>query len=341
MHILEASPSLQRLSLAVDGPGAGRALAPLHPPFVQVPNTQPLLATTAILARLQDLRFDFLSDEAVPLLSALDERSLCLRKVMVGGSKRQLQDPEAALLALLRCLGDGLEEFRFHVELEAEMRPFLRDFLRTRLGATENQFRNRASLVSLVSNWPAFDDDGIRCIADNCPRLQTLLLDRCEYWTDAAVSTLAENLTELRHLRLRPSTMLSDRSLFALTEVSERFARLEIEPSYSMSSQMLDHLRQRLSPGAESLAGAMAGFNPLAMMGAVVGEVPPAQQAGAAPPAQQAGTAQGGQAPQVQRVGAAQLEERCLVILKGEDEEAEAVDSLKRCTVPHMDDIGW
>ncbi|CAE8590460.1 unnamed protein product, partial [Polarella glacialis] len=125
------------------------------------------------------------------------------------GVERELQDADNALATLLAKLGEGLEEFTLRVDVETERRPFLLGQLHGRLGALPSLWRGREALKVLDLNWNAFDDDGVRCLADCCPGLEVLVLDRAEWWTDAAVRHVVESLPSLRHFRLRSSAMLS------------------------------------------------------------------------------------------------------------------------------------
>jgi len=250
MALQEASCALEELELGlaggIRGKGVPRTLAPLDPPQVAVPRTQPLLANAAALASLRRLTFDFLSDDVLICLRDLDDRSLCLQSAKLSGLSRQLAEPDEALVLLLSKLGDGLEELELLVELEAEVRCFAQGVLHARIGQLPRQWQGREVLRLLALNWTAFDCEGVRCLVEHCPRLQTLWLDRSEYWTDATVSVIAEGLPELRHFRLRSSALLSDQALYTLAEAADRFASLELELSHSMSSYALDHLRQRL-----------------------------------------------------------------------------------------------
>mmetsp|Transcript_93321 Transcript_93321/g.273189 ORF Transcript_93321/g.273189 Transcript_93321/m.273189 type:complete len:663 (-) Transcript_93321:99-2087(-) len=253
-QLLEASPRLEELEIGiaqeVRGLGVARTFSALSPPHVALPSTQPLLANTSALTALRHLRFDFLSDDVLVCLRDLTDRSLCVQRAKFSGLKRQIAEPDEAMVLLLSKLGDGLEELEFLVEFEAEMRPFARGFLHTRIGQLPGQWREREALRSLTLNWTAFDCEGVQCIVENCPRLHTLLLDRSEYWTDATVDVVVEGLPELQHFRLRGSTLLSDRALYSLGQAAHRLVSVELEKSYSMSSYALEQLTQKLCPGA-------------------------------------------------------------------------------------------
>lgn len=284
-QVLDVAPHLEEFALAVPpsvrGSGALRSLAPLQPPYVDIPGTQPLLATTASLSSLQFLTFDFLSNEVLMCFQGLAERSwVGIRRAVFSGVKRHLSDPDAALVTLLSKMGDQLEEFSLIVEVEAEMREFMSGFLRTRIGALPAVWRDRRALRRLEVNWTAFDTDGMLCIQENCQGLRTLLLDRSEYWQDAVCGGVSQNLAELQHFRLRSSALLSDQSLYSLGEVAHRFRQLEIEPSPVMSSFALNQLQQRLCPGADHVAGDIAEYlNPaggaVSLMAAITGEDDP------------------------------------------------------------------
>merc|ERR1740121_728445 len=93
----------------------------------------------------------------------------------------------------------------------------------------------------------------MRCIAEHCPELHTLLLDRSEYWTDAVAFIIVDGFPHLRRFRMRGSPMLTHQCLYTLIEVAHRFSVLELEPSYSMSSYALDDLRKRMAPAVPGL----------------------------------------------------------------------------------------
>mmetsp|Transcript_130130 Transcript_130130/g.417572 ORF Transcript_130130/g.417572 Transcript_130130/m.417572 type:complete len:612 (-) Transcript_130130:36-1871(-) len=267
-RLIEATPSLRRLRFEASPQARGKAtvsrrLAPLGPPEVLFPGIQPLLADMSALPRLEEVAFDFLTDDVLAGLRALraaglpeeDDERLRPKKVILSGVKSLLEDPEIALATVLGKLGENLQEFALLVETEMEMRPFLSGFLHTRIGALPNVWQGRRALQALTLNWTAFDDDGVRSIAEHCPQLHTLLLDRSEYWTDVVADIIVEMLPQLRRFRMRSSAMLSDRCLYILMEVAHRFSMLEIEPSFSMSSYAIDQLKQRISPGVSDFDG--------------------------------------------------------------------------------------
>jgi len=287
-QLLEVIPNVWNLSIGIPewlrGAGIPREIATLQPPFVEVPNTQPLLANMAALPALQDLVFDFLSDDMLISLQNLSERSLRLRRAKFSGTRRHLQEPEEVLVTLLAKLGDEVEDLSFIVEMEASMRQFMHGMLRPRIGALPGQWNGRGSLRSLMINWVAFDPDGMQCIVENCPQLHTLLMDRCEYWTDDVVGNIMEQLFHLQHFRVRSSDMFSDQALYILGEHAHRLVSLEIEPSYSMSTYALDQLNQKISPGAPPLGGGglMDHLSPsvgtVGLMAAMSGEPNPYQR---------------------------------------------------------------
>jgi len=284
--IVASIPRVEELTLGVPdrirGSGVSRMMAPLDPPHVEIPSTQPLLADTAALVSLRHLTFDFLSDDVLLCFNTLEDNSLHLQRARFSGSKQLLNDPNEALVSLLAKLGYELEEFALDIEIEAEIRPFFKGFLRTRVGALPNQWQGRNQLRSLYLSWTAFDDEGIRCITENCPQLHTFRLARSEYWTDAAIVTVTENLPLIQHFQMRSSAMLSDRSLHALAQVAHKFVTLEIEPSYSHSSHALDQLRLKLDPNAAPNMGGLLDFldpsaNAVRIMAVAVGEPDPFQ----------------------------------------------------------------
>lgn len=262
--ILAAIPRVEQLVLGVPdqlhGRGVARSLAALQPPHVAIPSTQPLLADSVALVFLQQLTFDFLSDDALVCFNTLEDRSFHLQRARFSGSKQLLNEPNEALISLLAKLGDDLEEFSLLVEIEADMRPFFTGFMRSRIGALPEQWRGRSSLRKLELNWTAFDDQGVQCITENCPQLHTLCLSRSEYWTDAAVGNVAQNLPLIQHFRLRSSAMLSDMALHTLGEVAHKFVTLELEPSYSMSGYAIDQLRQKLDPNCDLTGTGLLDF---------------------------------------------------------------------------------
>jgi len=265
-RLLDASPLLEELKIGIPvkfkGKGVARSLAVLNPPDTAIPNTQPLLASTAYLASLQQLTFDFLSNDALTCMQDLADRSLCVRSAKISGvSQLSPTELDDALVLLLAKLGDGLEEFELTTELPELLQPYMRGFLRTRVGALPESWHGRESLRSLAVNCTAFDDNGVHCIADNCPQLHTLLLDRCEYWTDAVATIIARQLPELRNFRLRKSSMLSDQALYILGEIAERLRCLELETSFSLSGFATEHLRARLDCRAEQLRARLDGFS--------------------------------------------------------------------------------
>lgn len=253
--VLQVVPSVQKLEIGcaewARGCGITRFLGePIFDQAMPMPGVRPLLLDVASLGLVQSLTFDYLSHDALQSLLGLAPRCWRLQRLHISGSHRQIRDPDEALITLLSKLGEELEEFSLLVDMEAELRPFMQDQQHTRIGALPNLWQGRAALRSLVLNWSAFDDDGIGCIADHCPRLHTLLFDRMEYWSDAAVAHVAERLPELMHFRLRASTTLSDRALYSLIEVAPRFVTLELEPSYCMSRFAIKQLGARLArPG--------------------------------------------------------------------------------------------
>lgn len=252
--MLAAIPRVEELVIGlpeqVRDAGVSRSMACLQPPHVHIPNTQPLLSDTVALVCLRQLTFDFLSDDALACFNTMEPRSFHIQRARFSGSKQLLQEPNEALMSLLAKFGDELEEFALLVDVEATVRPFFRGFMRARIGALPDLWRDRGELRSLELTWTAFDDEGIRCITESCPQLHTLCLTRSDYWTDAAVATVTQNLPLIQHFRLRSSAMLSDRALFSLGEVAHKFVTLELEPSYSMSGYGLDNLRQKLDPNA-------------------------------------------------------------------------------------------
>lgn len=255
-RLLDASPLLEELKIGIQseikGMGLVRSLAALYPPDTAIPNTQPLLASTACLASLQHLTFDFLSSEALACIQELADRSLCVRTAKISGvSQLSMSELDDALVLLLAKLGDELEEFELNTELPESLQPYTRGFLRARVGALPECWHGRESLRSLAVNCTAFDDNGVLCIADNCPQLHTLLLDRCEYWTDAVAVIITQQLPELQRFRLRKSSMLSDQALYTLGEAAERLRCLELETSFSMSRFATEQLRVRMGCGAE------------------------------------------------------------------------------------------
>eukprot|EP00747_Dinoflagellata_sp_TGD_P197493 gnl/TRDRNA2_/TRDRNA2_68916_c0_seq1.p1 gnl/TRDRNA2_/TRDRNA2_68916_c0~~gnl/TRDRNA2_/TRDRNA2_68916_c0_seq1.p1 ORF type:complete len:501 (-),score=92.61 gnl/TRDRNA2_/TRDRNA2_68916_c0_seq1:52-1479(-) len=255
--LLEATPALEDLTVGIPaklrGLGFARRLSPLQPPAVANPGTQPLLLNAAALVSLQHLYFDFLSDDVLVCLRDVSDRCLNIRRASFSGIKRHIEEPEEAMFLLLLKLGDCLEEFTLLIEMETEMRQYMQGILRTRIGALPAQWRGRAALKSINVNCVAFDQEGMRCIMENCPNLHTLLLDRAEYWEDNVVFDLVDNLFYVQHFRLRASLMLSDRALYSLGEVAFRFVTLELEPSALMSMYAIDTLRQKISPGSQPL----------------------------------------------------------------------------------------
>jgi len=257
LRLLERMPSVECLGLglasAFRGVGLERSLAPIQPPLVSLPGTNPLLANMVLLTKLRELTFDYLADDVLRCLTDLSDRSLCLSRASFSGVSKFIQDPDEALALLLTKLGDGLEEFILMVDVDVAMRPFYSGVLRNRVGAVPALWEGRVALKYLALNWTAFDDDGVHCIAENCPELHTLLLERAEYWTDAVALTVVDLLPHMRRFRVRPSSMMSDQCLYTLAEAAERFSVLEIEPSLLMSTFALDNLRQKLAPlgGAE------------------------------------------------------------------------------------------
>ncbi|CAE7217983.1 unnamed protein product [Symbiodinium sp. KB8] len=271
-EIVEAVPLVQSLAISIDesSRGSSRFMEGFLPPFVEIPGQQPLLANLMALGSLQTLQFDFLSDDVIACLATMDERVFHVRSARFSGCKRRLEDPDEALVRLLSKMGPELQEFSFLVDQEFGMRAFSQGLLHQRLGGLPSVWSGHENLRSLELNWNAFDDEGIASIVEACPQLEVMLLDRAEYWTDAAVMHLVEGLPTLRRLRIRSSTMLSDRALDVLQQSTQQFRLLEIEPSYTMSTYMLDQLRSKLTRGSTNLPEIFPGsFTAMLLLGDV------------------------------------------------------------------------
>ncbi|CAJ1432988.1 unnamed protein product [Effrenium voratum] len=232
-ELLEVAPGLQNLSISIEDPRSGASRAFAEP--------VPVLANLTAFRQLQSLNFDFLSDDVLAALVQVDDRTWNLRTAFFSGCKEVMEDPGQALATLLTKLSPDLEEFTLLVDLELMLRDFAQSF-HQRLGPLPNLWQGREKLRRLELNWHAFDDDGVGCLVDCCPQLESLVLDRAEYWTDDAVQRIVLGLHSLRHLRVRASPMMSDRALQELQQ-AQQLQLLELEPSYSMSSYMLDQLK--------------------------------------------------------------------------------------------------
>lgn len=252
LKLLEAMPAIEQLGFGVApevrGAGVDRGLATLQPPLVTLPGTNPLLANMVLMTNLRELTFDFIADDVLLCLHDIPDRSLMLQRANFSGLRKHIEDPDAAMMMLLQKLGDGLEELSLMIEVDAYMRPYFSGSLRTRVGALDQIWQSRIALRRLELNWTAFDDEGLRSMATNCPELHTLILDRSEYWTDAVALIMCDSLPELRNFRMRSSEMLTDQALYTFAEAAHRFATLEVEPSYSMSSYALNHLKSKMTP---------------------------------------------------------------------------------------------
>eukprot|EP00811_Abedinium_folium_P006509 NODE_1599_length_2426_cov_5.064811.p1 GENE.NODE_1599_length_2426_cov_5.064811~~NODE_1599_length_2426_cov_5.064811.p1 ORF type:complete len:686 (+),score=190.01 NODE_1599_length_2426_cov_5.064811:61-2118(+) len=289
-ELLEVMPVVEHISIGIMPQIRGRGI--LRSMVVPPQPMEQMLMQATILTQLQDVTFDFLTDQAVTTLHGLEDRCWRLRRAHFSGSA-QFLTADAAMLVLLVKLGDGLEEFSLSTELQLEMRLFMGGLLNTRIGALPALWNGRAALRSLTLSV-AFDDQGVRSIVEHCPFLTSLSLERSEYWTDAVLRDIVERLPELHRLRFRTSAMLSDQSLYLLAEAPQRFECIELEPSYSMSSYALQNLQQRLDPfglySSDPSLGSIVGFEPhlgvVGLMAFVAGEpnpyAPPGGRAAAA-----------------------------------------------------------
>lgn len=247
-EVLARVPDLKEVCLGIDNSSRGvrRSLAPLN---ALLPVKESLLCVCIQLKVLRKLHFDFVTDEMLQKFVKIPNRSLNLVSLKLAGMKRDLNDPDGALATLLEKQGNCLEELSFQIDAESELRPFLSGTLHPPIGALPNLWEEREAMRRLELNWTAFDDEGIRCIVQNCPNLETLLLDRCEYWTDTSVQRIVSGLRSLTRLRIRASQFLTDAAIYSLLEVQGRLTHLELEPSYSMSRNAISELRTKLQRG--------------------------------------------------------------------------------------------